>query len=114
MSVLERCRVDFSVKWWWRLGCRAMSVLDDFARIRVYRERASEFEWLADNEPISDVRLRYRIVARHYSELADREERSDKAKMAERLKQLKQKRAEAAKQKGLPAPRPSFFLLAAE
>jgi len=34
--------------------------------------------------------------------------------MAERLKQLKQKRAEAAKQKGLPAPRPSFFLLAAE
>jgi hypothetical protein len=91
-----------------------MSVLDDFARIRLYRERASEFGWLADNEPISNVRLRYRIIARHYSELADREEQSDKAKMAERLKQLKQKRAELAKQKGLPAPRPSFFLLAAE
>lgn len=97
-----------------RLGCRAMSVLDDFARIRLYRERASEFEWLADNEPISDVRLRYRIIARHYTELAYREERSDKAKMAIRLEQLKQKRAEAAAQKYLPPPKPSFFLLAAE
>jgi hypothetical protein len=96
------------------LGCRAMSVLDDFARIRLYRERASEFEWLADNELISNVRLRYRIIARHYSELADREEQSDKAKMAKRLAQLKQKRAEAAAQKCLLAQKPSFFLLAAE
>jgi hypothetical protein len=95
------------------VGCRAMSVLDDFARIRLYRQRASEFEWLADNEPISSVRLRYRIIARHYSELADREEQSDKAKMAERLTRLKQKRAEPAEQKGL-VPKPSFFLLAAE
>ena len=87
---------------------------NDFARIRLYRERALEFAWLADNEPISNVRLRYRIIARHYSELAAREEQSDKAKMAERLKQLKQKRAEAAKQKCLPMPRPSSFLLAAE
>jgi hypothetical protein len=91
-----------------------MSVLDDFARMRLYRERASEFEWLADNEPISNVRRRYRIIARHYSELAYREEQSDKAKMAERLERLKQKRAEAAERKGLPAPKPSFFLLAAE
>jgi hypothetical protein len=96
-----------------RLDCRAMSVLDDVARIRLYRQRASEFEWLADNEPMSNVRLRYRIIARHYSELADREEQSDKAKMAGRLAQLKQKRAELAEQKGL-VPKPSFFLLAAE
>jgi hypothetical protein len=91
-----------------------MSVLDDFARIRLYRQRASEFEWLADNEPISNVRLRYRIIARHYSELADREEQSDKAKMAGRLAQLKRKRAKLAEQKGLPASKPSFFLQAAE
>jgi hypothetical protein len=48
-----------------------MSVLDDFERMQLYRERASEFEWLADNYPISSVRLRYRIIARHYTELAD-------------------------------------------
>jgi hypothetical protein len=42
------------------------------------------------------VRLRYRIIARHYRELADRDERSDKAKMAERLKQLKLARRQAA------------------
>jgi hypothetical protein len=97
-----------------RLDCRAMSVLDDFARIRLYPQRASEFEWLADNEPISSVRLRYRIIARHYSELAYREEQSDKARMTERLAQLKQKRAELAEQKGLRASKPSFFLQAAE
>ena len=57
-----------------------MSVLDDFARIRLYRERASEFELLAETEQLSEVRLRYRIVARHYRELADREEQSDKKK----------------------------------
>jgi hypothetical protein len=28
--------------------------------MRLYRKRASEFEWLADNYPISSVRLRYR------------------------------------------------------
>jgi hypothetical protein len=91
-----------------------MSVLDDFARIRLYRKRASEFQWLADNAPMSNVRLRYRIIARHYSELADREEQSDKAKMAGRLAQLKQKRDELAERKGLPASKPSFFLQAAE
>jgi len=93
------------------LGCRAMSVLDDFARIRLYRQRASEFEYLADSEPISSVRLRYRIIARHYSELADREERSDKAKMAEHLGRLKEQRAKATKQ---TVPKPSLFLHAAE
>jgi hypothetical protein len=44
---------------------RAMSVLDDFVRMRLYRERASEFEMLAETEDLPDVRLRYRIVARH-------------------------------------------------
>ena len=42
-----------------------MSALDDFVRMRLYRERASEFELLAETEASSDVRLRYRIVARH-------------------------------------------------
>ena len=56
-----------------------MSLLDDFARMRLYRERASEFELLAENEPLSEVKRRYRIIARHYRE--DRDERSDKAKM---------------------------------
>jgi hypothetical protein len=49
-----------------------MSLLDDFERIRLYRKRASEFDWLADNEPIPSVRIRYRGIARHYAELADR------------------------------------------
>ena len=73
-----------------------MSVLDDFVRMRLYRERASEFELLGENEPLSEVRLRYRIIARHYRELADRDERNDKAKMAEHLETLKLARREAA------------------
>jgi hypothetical protein len=73
-----------------------VSLLDDFARMRLYRERASEFELLAESEQLSEVRLRYRIVARHYRELADREEQSDKARMAEQLRLLKLKRQEAA------------------
>jgi hypothetical protein len=64
--------------------------------MRRYRERASEFELLAENEPLSEVRFRYRIVARHYPELADRDECNDKAKMAERLEMLKLARREAA------------------
>jgi hypothetical protein len=73
-----------------------MSVLDDFARMRLYRTRASEFELLAETEPLAEARLRYRIIARHYRELADREERADKARMAQHLELLKQKRREAA------------------
>jgi hypothetical protein len=73
-----------------------MSVLDDFARMRLYRKRASEFELLADTEPLHEARLRYRIVAHHYNELADREEQSDKARMAEHLELLRLKRREAA------------------
>ena len=73
-----------------------MSLLQDFARMRLYRTRASEFELLAETEPLPEARLRYRIIARHYKELADREEQSDKARMAEHLKMLKLKRREAA------------------
>jgi len=61
-----------------------MSVLDDFARMRLYRKRASEFELLAETEPLSAARLGYRIVARHYRELADREEQSDCLKVRRR------------------------------
>ena len=45
-----------------------MSVLDDFARMRFYRNRASEFELLAEIEPLPEVRLRYSIIAQHYRE----------------------------------------------
>jgi hypothetical protein len=41
-----------------------MSVLDDFARMRLYRTRASEFEVLADDAEVSpEAQRRYRIVA---------------------------------------------------
>jgi hypothetical protein len=73
-----------------------MSVLDDFVRIRLYRMQAAEFQWLADNASIPSVQRRYRSIARHYSELADREEQADKARMAERLAQLRLKREEVA------------------
>jgi hypothetical protein len=62
-----------------------MSLLDDFARMRLYRNRAFEFELLAEAEPLPEARLRYRIVAQHYRELADREERADKARAAQTL-----------------------------
>ncbi len=73
-----------------------MSVLDDFARMRLYRTRASEFELLAETEPLREARLRYRIIARHYRELANREEQTDKARMAQHLELLRLKRREAA------------------
>jgi hypothetical protein len=56
-----------------------MSVLHDFERMRLYRKRAAEFQWLADNALVPSVQRRYRTIARHYNELADREEQSDKA-----------------------------------
>jgi hypothetical protein len=64
--------------------------------MRLYRTRASEFELLAEAEPLPEARLRYRIVAQHYRELADREERADKARAAQTLEQLRLKRREAA------------------
>ena len=66
--------------------------LDDFVRMRHYRDRAAEFELLADAEPPSQVRLRYRIIAQHYKALADREERADQTRMAERLERLRLER----------------------
>jgi hypothetical protein len=89
-----------------------MSVLDDFARIRLYRKRASEFDLLADTEVSPDVRLRYRIVARHYRDLADRDEQSDKARMAARIERLRLQRQEAAKRSTGSDTR--LLLLAAE
>jgi hypothetical protein len=86
-----------------------MSILDDFARMRLYRKKAAEFQWLADNAAAPSVQRRYRAIARHYSELADREEQSDKNRMAERLKQLKLQRQEAAEQAISP-----IYLIAAE
>ncbi len=73
-----------------------MSVLDDFARMRLYRTRALEFELLAETEPLREARLRYRIIARHYRELANRDEQADKARMAQHLELLRLKRREAA------------------
>jgi hypothetical protein len=63
------------------------------------------------------VRLRYRIVARHYRELAEREEKADKARMADRLEQLRMQRQKpAASQTTLSAQTvtPQSFLIAAE
>ena len=71
-------------------------MLDDFARMRLYRNRASEFELLAETEPLPEVRVRYRIIAQHYRELADREERTDKARMTQALELLRLKRRVAA------------------
>jgi hypothetical protein len=72
-----------------------MSVLDDFVRIRLYRTRASEFELVAETEPLSGATSLSHYRA-HYRELADREEQSDKVRMAERLELLRLKRREAA------------------
>jgi hypothetical protein len=92
-----------------------MSVLDDFARILLYRERASEFELLAETEASPDVRLRYRIVARHYRELEEREEQADKARFAERMERARLQRQQAAAKGTLPATSDTqFFLIAAE
>jgi hypothetical protein len=80
-----------------------MSVLDDFVRMRLYRERASEFELLADAEVSPEVQSRYRIVARHYRELADREEQADKARMADLIERARLQRQQAASKASLPA-----------
>ena len=92
-----------------------MSILDNFARIRTFRERALEFEWLADDEAVPSVGLRYRTIARHYHELAEREEQADQARVAECLERLRLQRQQAAGAKAtLPARSAQFFLMAAE
>ena len=73
-----------------------MSVLDDFVRIRLYRKQAAEFQWLADNASVPSVQRRYRSIARHYSDLADREEQADKRRVAARLEQIRRERQEAS------------------
>ena len=89
-----------------------MSLLDDFVRMRLYRERAAEFELLADAEDSPNVRLRYRIIARHYRELVDREEQADKRRMADRIEQLRRRRQHAA---ALPVSSdPQSLFIAAE
>jgi hypothetical protein len=69
-----------------------MPVLEDFARMRASRQRASEFELLAETETLPQARLGYRAIAQHYRALADREERADQAKVAEHLELLRLKR----------------------
>jgi hypothetical protein len=77
-------------------GVPVMSVLDDFARMRLYRNRAAEFEKLADTALVPTAQHRCRTIARHYRELAEREERADKARMAEHLELLRLRRRKAA------------------
>jgi hypothetical protein len=91
-----------------------MSVLDDFERIRLFRNRASEFELLADTEASPAVRLRYRLIARHYRDLAEREEQADKARIAERIKRVRLRRQESAPQRTTAPSDAEFFLIAAE
>jgi hypothetical protein len=92
-----------------------MSVLDDFVRIKLYRERASEFELSAETEALPDVQLRFRVIARHYRELMDRELQADKARMAELMERARLQRQQAAPKASLPATSDTqFFLIAAE
>jgi hypothetical protein len=67
-----------------------MSVLGDFESMRLYRKRAAEFERLADACLVADERNRYRLIAHHYTELADTVERSDKARVTRRLETLRE------------------------
>ena len=86
-----------------------MSVLDDFLRMRLYRKQAAEFQSLADNALVPIVQRRYRTIARHYSELAEREEQADKRRVAARLEQIRRERQEgigASTRKGCPAVTP--------
>ena len=92
----------------------AMSVLDDFTRMRFYRKRASEFELLADAEVSPDVQRRYRIVARHYRDLAAREEQADKARIAERIGRIRLRRPQTAQAIPTAGSDAQFFLVAAE
>lgn len=85
-----------------------MSVLDDFLRIRLYRKQAAEFQWQADNASDPSVQRRYRSIARHYSDLADREEQADKRRVVERLERIRRERQEgSARMPGKSLVRPS-------
>ncbi len=73
-----------------------MSVLETFVRMRLYRERAEEFEQLAWATQDLFVRRRYHLVADRYRELAEFENRSDKVKVAERLEAMRRERLSLA------------------
>ena len=94
-SVLATFFIDFRFGLSSSAACD-VSLLDDFARMRLYRTRASEFEMLAETESFREARRRYHIIARHYRELANREERGDQARMAQHLELLRLKRRKAA------------------
>lgn len=88
--------------------------------MRLYRKRASDFELLAETEPLPGARLRYRIIARHYRDLADREEQADKARLADRIERLRlqrqqlQRQQTAAQTTSAARSDDQFFLIAAE
>ena len=81
-----------------------MNISHSEKRIAIGLSRFSVGRWgsravdmsVLEAEPLPDARLRFRIIAQHYRELADREERSDKARVAQRLELLSLKRRQAA------------------
>ena len=73
-----------------------MSVLETFVRICRYRTRAAEFRQLAGGSFSLDVRDRYLAIANHYFAIADAEQRSDKLRCKERLKELRYEREKKA------------------
>lgn len=62
-----------------------MSVLDDFVQMRLYRKRAVELEKAAEDFLPVSVQRRYLVAADHYRQLADAEERSERARAISRL-----------------------------
>jgi hypothetical protein len=77
-----------------------MSVLNDFESMRLYRKRAEHFERLADDCLIAGEQNRYRLIAHHYSTLADTVQRTDKARITQRLENLRAMRKKIG-QRGL-------------
>jgi len=66
-----------------------MSILNDFESIRLYRKRAEHFERIADGCSVAQEQYRYRVVAHHYTALADTVQRIDKARVTQRLESLR-------------------------
>jgi hypothetical protein len=71
-----------------------MSVLNDFESMRIYRKRAEHFQRLADDCLVAEEQYRYRLVAHHYTVLADTVQQTDKARMAQCLQSLRAMREE--------------------
>ena len=74
-----------------------MSVLNDFETMRLYRKRAEHFERLADRCSVAEERQRYRLVAHHYNALANTVQRTDKARVNQRLERLRAARKEISR-----------------